>query len=123
MRRLLTTPKIFFSSSYLEGVIPGHNDPMIILLMIVIAEVKKVFMDQGSSVYIIFRDTFNKLRLKNSDFQTYKEELIGFSGEKLHLNGYVTFSTLNKIDAIVSTVCLTMKFFIANKEIAIINRQ
>ena len=33
---------------------------------------------------------FEKLRLKNSDLQSYKEELIGFSGEKVYLDEFVT---------------------------------
>ena len=39
---------------------------------------------------IIFQDAFDKLILKNFDLQTYKEELIRFFGEKVHLGGYVT---------------------------------
>ena len=52
-------------------------------------KVKRVIVDQGSSASIIFRDAFEKLALKNSDFQMYKEELIGFSSKKVHLDGYV----------------------------------
>ena len=40
-----TTPKIVFSSSDLKGIIPGHDDPIIILAVMVNTEVKKVFVD------------------------------------------------------------------------------
>ena len=63
---------------------------MIISVVIVNAKVKKVFDDQGSSADIIFRDAFNKFEVTNSDLQTYKEELIRFFEEKVHLDGYVT---------------------------------
>ena len=76
---LSSTSEIIFSSSDLKRVILGHDDPMIILAVIVNTEIKKVFIDQGSSANIIFQDKFDKLGLKNSDLQTYKEELIGFS--------------------------------------------
>ena len=85
-----TTPEIVFSSSNFEEAVPGHDDPMIISVKMVNAEVKKVFIDQGSSTDIIFRDAFNKLRLKNSDLQSYKEELVEFSGEKVYLDGFIT---------------------------------
>ena len=49
--------------------------------MMVNTKVKRVFVDQGSSTDIIFRDAFNKLGLKSFDLQTYKEELLGFFGE------------------------------------------
>ena len=89
------------------------------------------------------------LRLKNSNFQSYKEELIDFSGEKVYPVGFVTLHvtlgnqsktrtikvdflvvncpsaynaifgrpTLNKIRAIISIACLTMKFFTDDGEI------
>ena len=59
-------PKIIFLISDKEGVIQGHNDPMIISAVIVNAEVKRVFVNQGSSAGIIFQDAFDKLGLKNS---------------------------------------------------------
>ena len=73
--------EIVFSSFNLEGIILGH-DPMVISAIMVNVEVKKVFVDQGSSVDIIFRDAFNKRELKNS--------LIGFSREKIHPEGFIT---------------------------------
>ena len=123
---------------------------MIISAKMVNAEVKKVFIDQGSSADIIFRDAFDKLGLKNADLQSYKEELVEFSWEKIYLDGFITLHvtlgsrpktrtikvdflvvnsplaynvilgrpTLNKIGAIVSTACLTMKFFADDGEIA-----
>ena len=50
----------------------------------------RVFVDQGSSVAIIFLDAFDKLGLKNTDLQMHKEELVGFSGEKVHPKEFVT---------------------------------
>ena len=46
--------EITLSNSDLEGVIPGYDDPMIISVVMVNVEVKRVFVDQGSSVDIIF---------------------------------------------------------------------
>ena len=86
-----TTPEVVFSSSDFEGVIPGHDDPMIISAKMVNAEVKRVFIDQGSSADIIFRDAFDKLELTNFDLQSYKEELVRFSGEKVYPNEFTTF--------------------------------
>lgn len=147
----LSTLEIVFSSSNLDRIVQGYDDLMIILAIMVNAKVKKVFVDQGSFVDIIFQEAFDNLGLKNFDLQTYKEELIGFSGKKVHPDRYVTLHltlgtrpqtwtvkvdflvvdhpsaynvilgrpTLNKIGAIISTTCLTMKFFTDNGEIAI----
>ena len=45
MQKLPLTLEIIFSSLDLEGVILGHNDPMIVLAIMVNAEVKRVFVD------------------------------------------------------------------------------
>ena len=76
--------EIVFSCSDLEGVIPRHDDPMVISATIVNAEVKRVFANQGTSADILFWDAFDKLGLNNADLQMHKEELIGFFGEKVH---------------------------------------
>ena len=62
-----STLEIVFSSSDLEVVVPGHDNPTVISAVMVNAEVKRVFIDEASSADIIFRDTFNKLGLKKFD--------------------------------------------------------
>ena len=59
--------EIVFPSSDPEGIIPRYDDPMIISVVMANTEVKRVFMDQGSSVHIRYRDAFDKLGLMNSD--------------------------------------------------------
>ena len=150
VHNLSSTLEIIFLSSNLKGVIPSHDDPMIISAIMVNTKVKKVFVDQGSLADSIFRNVFNKLGLKNSDLHTYKEELNGFSEEKVHPNRYITLHltlvtwpkmvmvdflvvdcpsaynvilgmpTLNKIRVVISTTCLTMKFFTDDGEITTI---
>ena len=46
------TPKTVFSSFDFEEVVPGHEDPMVIMAKIMNA--KRIFIDQGSSTNIIF---------------------------------------------------------------------
>ena len=45
MQKLSPMPEIIFSSSILEGVIPGYNDPIIISAVMVNTKVKRVFVD------------------------------------------------------------------------------
>ena len=40
-----STPEIIFSNSDLQGVVPGHDDPMVISAIMVNVEVKQVFVD------------------------------------------------------------------------------
>ena len=50
----LSNPKIFFSSFNFEGIILGHDDPMVISAVMVNAEIKRVFVAQGSPLDITF---------------------------------------------------------------------
>ena len=63
---------------------------MVISAAMVNAKVKRVFVDQENSADILFRDAFDKLGLNNANLQMHKEELIGFSREKVHPQGFVT---------------------------------
>ena len=49
------------------GVVKGHEDPMVISVAIINAEVKHILVDQGNSADILFRDAFDKLGLANSN--------------------------------------------------------
>ena len=62
---------------------------MVISTVMVNTEVKRILIHQGSSADILFRDAFNKLRLTNTGLCPYVEELIGFTGEKVWLDGYI----------------------------------
>ena len=133
----------------MSEIIATHDDPMVISTIMVNAEVKRVFIDRGSLVDIIFQEAFDKLDLHNADLQSYPEELKGFSREKVHPDRFVTphltvgakplartikvdflvvdypsaynfildCSTLNKIEVVISTSLLTMKFVIDNRKV------
>lgn len=71
----------------MSKIVAEHNDPMVILAIMMNAKVKRVFINQGSSANIIFREALDKLGLKNSNLQSYPEEIIGFSGGKYTQTG------------------------------------
>jgi hypothetical protein len=52
-------------------------------------EVKRLFVDQGSSAEIMFWDFFQKLGLTEKDFIPHKGNLIGFIGDTISPKGYV----------------------------------
>jgi len=61
------------------------------VIMVEIAEytVMKTLVDQGSSVDILFWDTFRKLHLKERNMAPFQEQIIGFSGERVDTKGYI----------------------------------
>ncbi|XP_061367835.1 uncharacterized protein LOC133310850 [Gastrolobium bilobum] len=47
-------PRLFFTQEDLEMVVPGHNDGLVITGVLVKCQVKRIFIDHGSSADIIF---------------------------------------------------------------------
>ena len=43
--------------------------------------VKRVMVDQGSEVDVMYLDLFKKLKLKNEDLSKYGMPLVGFDGK------------------------------------------
>ena len=54
------------------------------------AEMRRVLIDQGSSADILFGKSFAKLKLRDSDLCSYVEDLVGFSGEKVRPDEYIS---------------------------------
>jgi len=51
--------------------------------------VKKVLVDQGSGVEIMYPDLFKGLKLKLEDLACYDSPLIGFDGKIVFLKGQI----------------------------------
>ncbi|XP_019434088.1 PREDICTED: uncharacterized protein LOC109340804 [Lupinus angustifolius] len=137
-----SAPPITFDDRDYEGVVRGHDDPLVITAKLNNKKVSRLFIDQGSSAYIIFQDLFEKMELHDRDLLPYDGQLVGFSGQRITPRGYVEIwqtigdhpmsrtvqtkflvvqcdsaynaiigrPTLNRLEAIVSTPHLCMKF-------------
>ena len=55
--------------------------------------VSKVLVDQGSSTYILYWKTFQRLEVQPSTIQLHYGPLLGFAGEKVETRGYVDLMT------------------------------
>jgi len=84
---------MLFTDEDFEEIDPDHDDPMVITVEIAKYVVMKSFVDQGSSVDILFWDTFSKLHLKEEDMVPFLEQIIGFSGERVDTKGYIDLAT------------------------------
>jgi len=56
--------------------------------------VKKVLVDQGSSVDILYWATYQKLQLPDAAMVPYDEPIYGFSGEQVSTRGYIKLHTV-----------------------------
>ncbi|XP_057452750.1 uncharacterized protein LOC130744596 [Lotus japonicus] len=84
---------ITFSPKDFDHVIPHDNYPIVVTLCVNNYVTKKVFLDQGSSADIIYGDAFERLGLKESDLKPYTGCLVGFTGDRAKVRGYVELDT------------------------------
>ncbi|XP_057756320.1 uncharacterized protein LOC130975565 [Arachis stenosperma] len=56
-------PTISFTKEDGQGVIPGHDDPVVITMILANAHLHRTLVDQGSSADILFKPVFDKLGL------------------------------------------------------------
>ena len=67
-----------FSDKDKVGTLQPHDDALVVTLKIGGYDVKKVLVDQGSRVEIMYHDLFKGLKLKPEDLACYDSPLIGF---------------------------------------------
>jgi len=86
-------PDLVFTKTELQDVVPHDNNPVVILAVIVGSKVHRVLIDQGSSIDVMFRSTFNKLQLSSDQLRPYDGCLYGFAGDKVEVRGDIELRT------------------------------
>ena len=95
-----------FSDADKQGTIQPHDDALVVTLRIGGYDVKKVMVDQGSVVEIMYPDLFKGMGLKPEDLVTYSSALVSFEGKMVVPKGQIrlpvqTGSDMVEVDFIV----------------------
>jgi len=109
-------PPITFTDDDFQGLDHQQDDPMVITVEIVNYAVKKVLIDQGSSVDILYWATYQKLQLPDTAMVPYDEPIYGFSGEKVSTCGYIDLHTIFRDGAQTKTI--PIRFLIVDAPIS-----
>ena len=80
---------IGFSDEDKIGTIQPHDDALVITLRIGGYDVKKVMVDQGSAVEIMYHDLYKGLNLKAEDLTPYSSPLMSFERKIIIPKGQV----------------------------------
>ena len=80
---------IGFSDENKIGTIQPHDDALMITLRIGGYDVKKVMVDQGNAVEIMYHDLYKGLNLKAEDLTPYSSPLVSFEGKIIIPKGQV----------------------------------
>ena len=79
--RILTQQTLGFSDEDKIGTIQPHDDTLVVTLRIWGYEVRRVLVDQGSAVEIMYPDLYNGLNLKPENLTAYESPLVSFEGK------------------------------------------
>ena len=74
-------PTLGLSDEDKVGTIQPHDDALVVMLRIWGFDVKRVLVDQGSAVEIMYPDLYKRLNLKSEDLTAYASLLISFEGK------------------------------------------
>ncbi|XP_016184939.1 uncharacterized protein LOC107626551 [Arachis ipaensis] len=91
------TPSHFFQITFqsfdFNTTITNFNDPVVISIQLGDLLVKKVLLDPGRNIDVIFHSTSQKIKLSNNMLQPSIGDLVSFSGERVPVLGSVWFQT------------------------------
>ncbi|XP_050259744.1 uncharacterized protein LOC126704780 [Quercus robur] len=100
------SPVMGFSDEDKIGTIQPHNDALVVTLRIGGFDVKKVLVDQGSAMEVMYLDLYKGLNLKPEDLTAYDSPLVSFKGKTVTPRGQIrlpiqTGSDVVEVDFIV----------------------
>nr|POE67530.1 hypothetical protein CFP56_36696 [Quercus suber] len=98
-----TPPVLGFSDEDKIGTIQPYDDALVITLRIGGYDVKRVMVDQGKAVEIMYLDLYNGLNLKPDELTPYNSPLVSFEGRVITPKGQIrlpvqTGSEVVKVD-------------------------
>ena len=87
--RILTQPTLGFSEEDKTGTIQPHDDALVVTLRIGGYDVRRVLVDQGSTIEIMYLDLYKGLDLKPKDLTAYESPLVSFEGKTVIPKGQI----------------------------------
>ena len=81
---------MFFLEENVRGVKQPHDDSLVIMLTIEGFNTRRILMDNGSSMDIIYLSAFQQLKLDLGRLHPFESPFISFSGDKVYPKGIVT---------------------------------
>ncbi|GAV80416.1 LOW QUALITY PROTEIN: hypothetical protein CFOL_v3_23877, partial [Cephalotus follicularis] len=85
---------ITFSEVDFEGVRLPHDDPVVVTLLVELFTMKRILIDSGSSADILYKHSFDQLRIPADQLKPVKTPLVGFTGETIHPLGSINLSVV-----------------------------
>ncbi|XP_030923549.1 uncharacterized protein LOC115950497 [Quercus lobata] len=94
------TPLIGFTEEDKRGTIQPHEDALVVTLRIGGYDVKRVLVDQGSAVEVMYPDLYRGLNLKQEDLSPYDSPLVSFEGKIVIPRGMIRLPVQTDSDVV-----------------------
>ena len=78
-----------FSDANKQGTIQPHDDALVVMLRIGGYDLKRVMVNQGSAVEVMYPNLYKGLGLKPKNLTTYSSPLVSFEGKMVVLKGQI----------------------------------
>ncbi|XP_030945990.1 uncharacterized protein LOC115970502 [Quercus lobata] len=98
--RTSATPLIGFTEEDKQGTIQPYDDALVVTLRIGGYDVKRVLVDQGSAVKIMYPDLYKGLNLKQEDLSPYDSPLVSFEGKVVIPRGMIRLPVQTDSDVV-----------------------
>ena len=85
----IATPILGFSNEDKVGTIQPHDDALVVTLRIRGYDVRRVLVDQGSAMEVMYLDLYKRLNLKPEDLTAYNSPLVSFQGKTVTPRGQI----------------------------------
>ncbi|XP_074326812.1 uncharacterized protein LOC141664756 [Apium graveolens] len=106
--RANSSPVISFSDDdYRPGLIEVHQDALVITTRVGNNMVKKMLVDNGSSVDVLYHHAFSRMDLGDRRLENARTPLYGFTGNEVHVVGTVDMPVLFGSPAILGRTTIT----------------
>ena len=82
------------------GTLQPHDDALVVTLRIGGYDVKRVLVDQGSIVEVMYPDLYKGLKLKPEDLIAYNSPLMSFEGKTITPKGMIRLPIQTDLDVV-----------------------
>ncbi|XP_073278611.1 uncharacterized protein [Primulina huaijiensis] len=82
-------PVIGFGPEDLRDVVAPHNDALVVTATIANYDVARIFIDNGSSMNILFKNTLDQMKVEGFEFEPIITPLYGFAGYVIPQQGRI----------------------------------
>ncbi|XP_072052097.1 uncharacterized protein [Arachis hypogaea] len=86
-------PTISFTKEDAQRVTPGHDDPMVITMILANAILHRTLMDHWSSADVLYEPAFDKLGLEEKELKAYPDNLFGLGDTHIQSLDFILLHT------------------------------